>query len=93
MRPAIKPDGEEYYEYLLVYVDDILAMSINPKAIMDNIEQQFVFEGGTTAPPETYLGAKLEKKIINGHSCWTMTSVDYVKEAVQTVENVALIHI
>ena len=27
MRPATKPDGEEYYEYVLVYVDDILAIS------------------------------------------------------------------
>jgi len=23
MRPAAKPDGEQYYKYILVYVDDI----------------------------------------------------------------------
>ena len=27
MRPATKSNGEQYYEYLLVYVDDILSIS------------------------------------------------------------------
>ena len=27
MRPATKSNGEQYYEYLLVYVDDILNIS------------------------------------------------------------------
>ena len=30
LRPAIKPDREEYYEYVMVYVEYILAISINP---------------------------------------------------------------
>ena len=29
-RPAIKPDGEIYYEYVLCYVDDVLAISHEP---------------------------------------------------------------
>ena len=36
LRPAVKPDGEEYYEYILVYVDDILAISV--KAIISKNE-------------------------------------------------------
>ena len=30
IRPTIKPDGGEYYEYLLLYVDNILVISIDP---------------------------------------------------------------
>ena len=26
-RPATKPDGEQYYEFILVYVDNILSIS------------------------------------------------------------------
>ena len=36
-RAACKPDGTEYYEYLLVYVDDILCIS----HATDPIMQQF----------------------------------------------------
>ena len=29
LRPAVKPDGFEYYEYILCYVDDVLCISHN----------------------------------------------------------------
>ena len=31
-RPAIKPNGFEYYEYVLIFVDDILNISHNKNA-------------------------------------------------------------
>ena len=34
LRPAIKPDGEEYYECALMYMDNILAISMNPTKIL-----------------------------------------------------------
>ncbi len=36
--------------------------------------------------PSNYLGAKLEKKNINGQTCWSITSLDYIKTAIKTVE-------
>ena len=33
-RRSRKPDGTEYYQLLLVYVDDVLAISHDPRAIM-----------------------------------------------------------
>jgi hypothetical protein len=86
IRPATKPDGEEYYEYVLVYVDDILCMSHKPHATMEEIAITFKWKGDAVAPPETYLGAKLAKKELNGKDVWTMTSVEYVKAAVDSVE-------
>lgn len=32
LRPAVKPDGFQYYEMTLCYVDDILSMSHDPQA-------------------------------------------------------------
>ena len=34
LRPATTEDGHEYYEYILVYVDDLLHVSHNPDESM-----------------------------------------------------------
>ena len=85
-RPAIKADGEEYYEYILVYVDDLLAISIDPMKIMTEITTAFKFKNDKIEIPDTYLGAKIQIKNINDHDCWTMTSSEYIKAAVKNVE-------
>jgi len=37
MRPAVKPtEGTEYWEYVLLYVDDALCIPIRPQEILDN---------------------------------------------------------
>ncbi len=38
---AHKPDGMPYYKYLLVYVDDILALSHDPTGIIKDIGKEF----------------------------------------------------
>jgi len=40
-RPATKHNGFEYYEYLIVYVDDILVLSHQAKEVMLTIEQLY----------------------------------------------------
>ena len=88
LRPAVKSDGEEYYEYVMMYVDDILTISMDPRQILKNLEGGTVrYKKGKVEKPDVYLGAKLEEKAINGLSCWTISSVDYVKAAIETVEN------
>ena len=37
MRPAVKFNGEDYYEWVLMYVDDILAISMDPTAILKSM--------------------------------------------------------
>ena len=68
MCPATKADGTKYYEYVLLYVDDILAMSEKPEEIMQSLMNDFTFKGGTDGviPPTDYLGAKLEWKLYVG---------------------------
>ena len=51
MRPATKPNGFEYYEYLLVYVDDVLAISHDPKPKIDEIGKTYELKKGSVGPP------------------------------------------
>ena len=37
LRPAIKPDGEEFYEYVMGYIDDIIAVSMNAEETLREI--------------------------------------------------------
>ena len=41
MKPGRKSDDLEYYEYVLLYVDDCLAISENPKALLEQIDNLF----------------------------------------------------
>ena len=87
MRPATKNDGEEYYEYIICYVDDVLGLSMDATALMKEIQKDFKFKKDRVAPPEMYLGAYLEKKILNGKEVWTMCSKDYIKMAVENIQS------
>ena len=66
MRPASKPDGKEYYEYILVYVDDLLCISHDPRTPMNEIASTLRFKKDKIEPPSMYLGASLERKELNG---------------------------
>ena len=46
------------------------------------------YKSGKIAPPDTYLGARLNRNIINGNMCWNITSYDYVITAMQTIKDV-----
>ena len=67
-------------------MDDILAISIQPRYVMKDIKRIFKFKNDKVEEPSSYLGARLKKKVINGWDCWTVMSLDYVKAAVATVE-------
>lgn len=86
IRPAVKPDGEMYYEYTLMYVDDILVISHEPMSIMKELQKSVKFKNDKIEAPTNYLGARLQLKQINDVECWSITSVDYIKAAVQNVE-------
>jgi hypothetical protein len=81
-----KPNGEEYYELLLVYVDDCLVVSHDPGAVMKKLGEYYELKEGSVKPPEIYLGANIEKvQLKNGQTVWCMSSNSYVKAAVDNV--------
>ena len=57
MRPDVKPDGKEYYKYILIYVDNILAISMQPRDVMKDIERRFKLKNYKVEEPSSYLGA------------------------------------
>ena len=84
--PAIKPDGAEYYEYIMCYVDDILSVSQDTKSIIQPLQGQFKLKGNKVKPPELYLGVQLGTMQVKGNEGWFMSSVKYVKSAIQNIE-------
>lgn len=90
MRPATKPNGEEYYEYILCYVDDILAISLNATDVLKEVQKDFKLKKDEIKTPDIYLGGKLEKKLLNGRNVWTQSSLDYTKAAIENIEKQAI---
>ena len=62
MRPASKPDGFTYWEYVLIYVDDLLVVSHQANEIMENISALYRLKedpktGKCFGKPDHYLGS------------------------------------
>jgi hypothetical protein len=87
---AMKPDGLEYYELLLVYVDDILVVSHDPKPYIDQLQNHYKFALSAVGTLERYLGANIERVTKphnrDGQEYWSMSSYGYVKSAVNNVK-------
>ena len=73
LKPAIKSNGFQYYEILLVYSDDILSISHQPLEATNGIKSVFKLKGDKATVPEMYLGGGIsEVENSNGTKCWTM---------------------
>ena len=81
-------EGEEYYEYVLLYVDDCLVISDRAESLLrDEIGQHFELKEASIGEPSQYLGGKLRKVTMdNGMDAWAWGSSQYVQAAVQNVE-------
>jgi len=83
-----KPNGFEYYSYILVYVDDILVVSHHPKATMEILAKTFRLKDGY-APPTQNLGATIKHWCLPGDeqaSHWVHSAEEYIKQAIANVE-------
>ena len=85
-RPAVKPDGFEYYEYILCYVDDLLAISHDAQKVLKSVQNTFKFKDDKIDKPDVSLGAQLDKMSVDGFEGWTMSSEKYVKSAIKNIE-------
>ena len=88
LRPALKTDGTTYYEMVLCYVDDVLSISQNPSDAIDGIKRVFKLKGNKADIPKMYLGCSLaKKKNETGKDCWSISSHDYIKQSIVTIED------
>jgi hypothetical protein len=80
MRPAKHSDGTEYYEYILLYTDDALAVGEQAEAILQNeLGRYFILKEKSIRPPKIYLGGNVQKVVLdNGVECWAFGSSQYV---------------
>jgi len=83
---AVKPNGEKYYEMLLVYVDDILCVSHEPDCTMSQIKELYRLKDDLVGPPKRYLGANIAKfQLPDGSEAWSASAKDYVMTAIHNV--------
>jgi hypothetical protein len=86
MKRRSRPNGSNYYEMVLVFVDDILCVSHDPQEFMNRLGKIYDLRG-TVSEPSIYLGANVMKhQLPNGSSCWAMSSETYVKNAIINVK-------
>ena len=86
IRPAVKPNGFKYYEYVLCYVDDVLCISHHPENTMNGIKETFKLKGDKVEEPTVYLGAEITKMSNETNKeCWEMSSNKYCAAAVDNV--------
>ena len=87
-RRSKRENGTEYYELLLVYVDDILLVSHQPKPTLEELGKIYALKDGSLDKPKIYLGAQLYEHFLpDGRKAWAMASDKYVKSAMTTVED------
>jgi Reverse transcriptase (RNA-dependent DNA polymerase) len=86
IRPGIKPDRFEYYEMVLVCVDDVLSIFYDLEATMKGIQGTFKLKDDKIEKLTMYLGAQKSQKVNNGIECWAMSSEKYIKAVIANVE-------
>ena len=90
LKPEKDSDGNEYYSYMIVYVDDVLILHKPPSKYMDQINRDYRLKDPPESP-KMYLGADICKFIVNpGENdqveCWAMSADSHVKKALEVVE-------
>jgi hypothetical protein len=85
MKATTRPeDGLKYYAYVLLYVDDCLAVSHDATHTLEELDKFFQMKPGSIGDPDIYLGAKLRQvQLDNGVYAWGQSSAKYVQEAVR----------
>ena len=79
-RKAKRKTGEDYYELILVYVDDLLLVSDDPQPVLDEIDKRYKIKARSMGEPDVYLGAQIYRHNLPDGS-WA-----YVSNAVKIVE-------
>jgi len=89
-RESSKANGMAYYEYLVVYVDDILSISDTPMNTMRSISELYRLKDNSIATPKRYLGADVIQYTLPDDASkqrWGLSSHHYISEAIKNVES------
>ena len=88
MHPGVKMDGTQYWQYVLFYTNDILAIMEEPERFLrEELSTMFTLKEKSIGPPTQYLGIKVFLVTLeNGRPCCTFSSSQYVQNAIKNVE-------
>jgi len=75
-----------YYEYLLVYVDDIIIISEVAKEILQQMKESYGYLLKDIGEPKSYLGADVGWQQGSYRDIWFLSPNTYVSKAITTVE-------
>ena len=80
-------DNFEYYGYVLLWIDDVLAIHHNAEKVIRELDHYFPMKKGSIGDPDLYLGAKLRKvTLANGVEAWGLSPSKYIQEAVRATK-------
>jgi hypothetical protein len=87
MRMAFNPmTNVSYWEYLLVYVDDLLGIGLDPRATLNTLETDNTYVLKEVVPPTCYLGASSGNyNLDNTITCFFMAPDQYLGNAIAVV--------
>jgi hypothetical protein len=86
LKAKTKPNGDEYYSYVLVYVDDVMHFDHEPHIFMSQLEGIYRLKDKAEAP-DRYLGANIDKvQTTDGNIAWSMSSHEYLTNAIKNLE-------
>ena len=84
---VISSDGDEYYAYILLYVDDILCIRHDAESVITKFDKYFKLKPDSVGEPDMYLGAKVRPmKLENGVWAWILIFSQYVQESYCNVQ-------
>jgi len=88
-RLSRKVDGSKYYQYVLLYTNDILAVMEEPERFLrDEFGKCFALKEKSIGSPTQYLGNNVKMVTLeNSRKCWSFASSQYVQNAVKNIEN------
>ena len=82
MKKCTKADGFTYYEYIIVYVDDIICVAENASIFMKKLEKIYKLKNGYHKP-ETYLGMQLKQ---SEKGSWLLSSTAYLTNVIRELK-------
>ena len=82
----LRENGENHYDYIGTYTDDIMIVSMDTDKVAKELEQWYTFKG--IEDPVHHLGVDYVKgKISSGETKWQLGSFTYMREAIAKLEN------
>ena len=92
LRVSKLDNGREYYEYIILYMDDCLVISEHPDQVLSMLRKYSPLKPESVCPPKLY-GGKLSKvDLPNGVKAWAISASQYIQNALKNLESILKKH-